>query len=143
MLGLEKLKRGAVLLEGHVVELLDGDLDARIGIGIAKSLGERKAGLVQIAGEGWRRTMEGLCVRHGPGGRAFGPRIRHYRTPLPAEAHSGMEGVIGVSAAMLGSAFLAAVCRPGASLAKLVLRNRGGALWGLGEAGWASETEGR
>ena len=36
MFGLEKLKRAAVLLEGHVVELFDGDFDARIAICVTK-----------------------------------------------------------------------------------------------------------
>ena len=66
MFGLEKLKRIAVLLEGHVVELLDGNFDARIDIGVAKSLDQREAGLVQIAGGGLRRAMDRLCLRHGP-----------------------------------------------------------------------------
>jgi hypothetical protein len=30
MLGLEKLKRAAVLLEGHVVEFLNGDFNSRV-----------------------------------------------------------------------------------------------------------------
>ena len=60
-----------------------------------------------------------------------------------------MEGAIGVSGAMLVSAFcppswvLAAVFRPGPTLAELVFAHKGGLCWGLGETGWAPQTEGR
>ena len=46
------------------------NFDARIDIGVAKSLDQREAGLVQIAGGGLRRAMDRLCLRHGP------PRVR-------------------------------------------------------------------
>ena len=66
MFRLEQLERATVLLERHVVELLNGDFDVGIDIDVAKRLDQREAGLVQIAGGGCRRAMDRLCLPHGP-----------------------------------------------------------------------------
>jgi len=71
MLRLEQIDGGAVLFEGHVIELLDGHLYAGIDVGVLERFRQRKARLIEIPGRNVCDAMLVGATAHAPSPNTF------------------------------------------------------------------------